>query len=132
MRLLNFRPFLPVKIIFGTGRIKIAGKLIKGVGRKALVVIGRGSVKKYGYLDNLIASLKDEQVDFEIFEGIEENPTVEKIDRGGRFARESDAEVVIGFGGGSVMDAAKGISIVAKNSGSIWDYMAFIGKQGKK
>jgi len=130
-KVLSF-PFLPVRIIFGIGKVNITGKLIKKIGRKALIVIGRGSIKKFGYLDKLIASLKGASVEFEIWEGIGENPTVDKIDEGGRFAISSNTDVLIGFGGGSVMDAAKGISIVAKNSGSIWDYISFIGKEGKK
>ena len=132
MKTLRFKPFLPVEIIFGTGTIKAAGRLIKKIGKKALIVIGSGSIKRYGYLDKLVASLKAKDIDFEIFEGIGENPTVDKIDEGGRFAKESDVNVIIGFGGGSVMDAAKGISIVAKNPGSIWDYLSFIGKEARK
>ena len=131
LKFLKFRPFLPVKIIFGSGSINAVRKVIKKVGTKALIVIGRGSIKTYGYLDILTELLKDASVNYKIYEGVGENPTVEIIDEGGRFARESGCNVVIGFGGGSVMDTAKGISIVATNSGSIWDYISFIGKNGK-
>ncbi len=132
LKSLKFRPFLPVKIIFGTGSINSAGKLIKKIGTEALIVIGRGSIRTNGYLDILTELLKNASIDYKIYEGIGENPTVAIIDKGGKLAREFGCNVVIGFGGGSVMDATKGISIVAKNSGSIWDYISFTGKKGKR
>ena len=128
---LKFRPFLPVKILFKSGGISYAGKIVKRFGKKAFIIIGRGSVKKYGYLDKLISSLDKYGIEYKVFEGIPENPTVKLIDRGAEEGRKFNPDLIIGFGGGSAMDAAKGISVILKNGGSIWDYISFKGKKGK-
>ena len=113
---------LPTKIIFGAGTLSRLKKNIKGLGKKALIVIGQGSVKKYGYLKKVTEQLDAINVESIIFEGIEPNPRVSTIDKAAELARKANPKFVIALGGGSVMDAAKCISMLAVNEGSIWDY----------
>ncbi|OGF45758.1 MAG: hypothetical protein A2452_01685 [Candidatus Firestonebacteria bacterium RIFOXYC2_FULL_39_67] len=123
--MIKFELYWPVKFIFGTGEFKRAGVEAKLLGRKAFIVTGRNSVKKLGYLDNLLAQLKSNGISFEIFYKVEANPRSITIDEGGRLAKSLGSDFVIALGGGSAMDAAKGIALIAKceDNVSIWDFV---------
>ena len=121
MNHLNFS--LPTHISFGPGIINRLAKKVRGLGKKVMIVIGQGSVKKHGYLDNVLAQLKSINVEAIVFEGIEPNPRAETIDRAAAFARLEKPRYVIAIGGGSVMDAAKCIAMLAVSPGQIWDYV---------
>ena len=113
---------LPTKIIFGPGSLSKLQKNIKGLGKKALIIIGQGSVKKNGYLDQVLDQLHTINVETVLFEGIEPNPIASTIDKAADLARREKPRYVIALGGGSVMDAAKCIAMLAVNPGIIWDY----------
>jgi alcohol dehydrogenase YqhD (iron-dependent ADH family) len=120
------KPFdfhLPTRIIFGPGRIGEVGKACNGLGKHALVVTGKGMVKKLGYLKTVRNRLEEKDIEADVFEGVEPNPRVTTIDRGGKFARESGCDFIVALGGGSVMDASKGMACAARNPGSVWDYI---------
>ena len=121
MNHLNFS--LPTHITFGAGTINKLAKKVRGLGKKAMIVIGQGSVKKQGYLDNVLAQLKSINVEAIVFEGIEPNPRAETIDRAVALARVEKPRYVIALGGGSVMDASKCIAMLAVSPGQIWDYV---------
>jgi len=118
-----FEFFLPTKIIFGSGRFKEIGSLAASLGRRPLVVVGRRWAKQSGTLDEALSLLRESGLNPFVFEGIEPNPRVETVDRGSLFAKENGVDLVIGLGGGSVIDAAKGIALVTVSGGSIWDYI---------
>ena len=118
----KFKFSSPTTIYFGTGELERIKKVAPQVGKNALIVIGQGSVKKHGYLAKLEKFLDSANVKHEVFEGIEPNPRSTTINAAGDKAAEMKADMIIALGGGSVMDAAKGIAIVAKNGDDIWDY----------
>ncbi len=118
-----FNYFMPTKILFGCGQIKNLHKEVLP-GKKALVVISCGtSVKKFGYLDTLIEQLKLANVTYEIFDKILPNPINTHVAEGAQMAKDTGCDFVIGLGGGSVIDAAKGIAIMSTNDGVFWDYV---------
>lgn len=119
---------MPTHIVFGSGKVKEVGSYVKTLGKIALVVTGKTSAKKMGYTDMVIDSLKKFGVESIVFNEVEQDPSTITIDRGAEIARENNVDVVIGLGGGSAMDAAKGIAFGAENEGSITDYME--GKKG--
>lgn len=119
---------MPTHIVFGSGKVKEVGSYVKTLGKIALVVTGKTSAKKMGYTDMVIDSLKKFGVESIVFNEVEQEPSTITIDRGAEIARENNVDVVIGLGGGSAMDAAKGIAFGAENEGSITDYME--GKKG--
>ncbi|MCG0275369.1 MAG: iron-containing alcohol dehydrogenase [Thermosediminibacteraceae bacterium] len=127
---MDFSFYVPTKILFGRGKIKEAGFYAKGIGRKALVVTGKSSAKKTGSLEKLAKSLEEHGVEWVLFDKVEPNPLTTTIDRGAQLARESKVDLVIGLGGGSAMDTAKGIAFAAVNDGPIANYME--GKSGEK
>ncbi|MFH1824509.1 MAG: iron-containing alcohol dehydrogenase [Candidatus Firestonebacteria bacterium] len=124
----NFDFYWPVKFIFGAGETKKIGIEAKKLGRKAFLVTGRYSIKKSGVLDKVVNYLKEEKIQVVIFDEIESNPRSTTVDKGGKLAKKEKCDLVIGMGGGSAMDSAKGISLMAKSKDgvSIWDYMWFL------
>ncbi len=119
----KFDFYWPVGFVFGAGRIEETGDQARKIGKKALLVTGRGSARKTGILSRVFSSLGNAGVRAELFEGVRPNPTADCADRGGKAAAEAGAEFVIGLGGGSAMDAAKAIAVSATHEGGIWQYM---------
>ena len=114
---------LPTEIYFGPGKINNLGKYLKPVGKKALVVTGKSSMRRLGMLDRVTELLKKAGIESVVFEGIEPNPRHTTCDKAAALARDEGCDFVIGLGGGSAMDAAKGIAITAMTGYSIWDYV---------
>ena len=117
----SFNFFIPTKIIFGKGRIGELAENISSDYNNILLVTGRKSAKKSGALDKIGFLLKDKKIF--VFDEVEENPSFEVLERGREIARREKIELIIGVGGGSPMDAAKGIAILTNNKGSMRDYM---------
>lgn len=87
-----------------------------------MIVTGKSSSKKTGALDKVIDSLKMENLQYVIFDKVESDPSVDTVELGTSIAKEEKIDVIVALGGGSPLDAAKGISIMLTNSGSIVDY----------
>lgn len=113
---------LPVKTVFGWGMLDKAGKYIRSSGKNVLIVTGKSSAKN-GYLQRLTAQLAELKITFTIFDKVTPNPKAAEVDAAAKIAVENKCDLIIALGGGSVMDAAKGIAAVAKNGGSVWDYV---------
>ncbi len=113
----------PTRIVFGIGEISKIGEETRRIGRRALLVTGRSAMRRLGILDRVGASLKKGGVEFVHYDRVEPNPRVPTVNEGGRLAREEKCDCIVAVGGGSVMDAAKGMATVAMNGGSVWEYM---------
>jgi len=113
---------MPTKFIFGYGSFKRAGKEIRRHALKILIVCSSGSVIKNGYLDELLNQLEAAGVRADVYDKVTSNPRVSMVNAGGRLAKNLNVDAIVGLGGGSAMDSAKGIAMVAKLDGSIWDY----------
>ena len=120
---LSFNYYLPVHIVFGRGKITEAGNLAGQYGRKALIVTGRSSAKKSGLYDKVNNSLLRAGMETVLFDKAEPNPLTTTAMEGAELARKQGCDVVVGVGGGSIMDAAKGIAFAAVNEGDIRDYI---------
>ena len=128
---MKFNYNLPVNLLFGRGRINEVGNEVAKYGKKALIVTGRGSTKKSGLLDKTVNLLKEANVECEIFDKVEQNPLTTTIYEGVDVIKETECDVVLGLGGGSIMDAAKSIAFSAKNPGDISEYIFGI-KEGSE
>ncbi|CUU50314.1 iron-containing alcohol dehydrogenase [Clostridium beijerinckii] len=128
---MNFNYNLPINLLFGRGRSNEIGTEVAKYGKKALIVTGRNSTKKSGLLDKTIALLSEAKVQYEIFDKVEQNPLTTTVYEGVDVIKETGCDVVLGLGGGSIMDAAKSIAFSAKNPGDISEYIFGI-KQGSK
>lgn len=113
---------MPAQIFFGAGSLNQLGTAPLP-GSKALIVIGGTSVKRLGYLARVQALLTEQGVDSVVFDQIQPNPIVEHVMEAAAIAREAGCDFVIGLGGGSSMDSAKSIAVMATNPGNYWDYI---------
>jgi len=121
---LDFSYYMPTRIIFGCGKLKELETTGHLPGRKALVVIGASAaMRKYGYLDRVIKYLKKNGVDTVVYDRIQPNPVSEHVEEGALVAKENGCDFVIGLGGGSTIDSAKSIAVMAVNPGKYWDYI---------
>lgn len=120
---MKFNYYLPTNILFGAGRIVEIGKVTSQYGKRVLIVTGRSSTKKTGLLDQTIALLEAEGIEVTIFDQIEQNPLTTVVYEGAHMAKKENCEVIVGLGGGSIMDAAKGIAFMAENEGDVFDYI---------
>ena len=113
---------MPVPVEFGPGALeKLPGRL-SGL-RRALVVTGRTAMKKAGVTDRLAAVLRRAGVGHEVFDELSVEPEHTEIEAAGQLARDMKAEVILGLGGGSAMDAAKAVAVAATHPGRIMDYV---------
>lgn len=121
----KFESFIPTRLIFGAGESRRIGKETAKYGRKVLLVIGKGSLKKTGVYEQVIASLKTEKL--EVFElaGIDPNPRLSSCLKGADICRCNNIDAVLAVGGGSVLDAAKTIAAAALDEGDIWDVFLY-------
>ena len=111
------------RIFFGPGTLGELGTIARDLGKFALVVRGSSSARTQPLLSAMeAANLKNCSF------ATRGEPTIEHIKKGVNLARESGCNVVIGFGGGSVIDSAKAIAALVTNAGDILDYLEVIGK----
>jgi len=129
---LDFSYFMPARIIFGCGKLEELETTPHLPGGKALVVIGAGgAMRRYGYLDRVVGLLKGNGVESVVYDKIQPNPVCEHVDEGASIAKENNCDFVVGLGGGSTIDSAKSIALMAVNPGKYWDYMGG-GSGGRK
>jgi len=126
---MNFNYYIPTKILFGPGKLnELAGEDLPG--KRALIVISSGnSMKKLGYLKRLEDILEGKGIGYVVFDKILPNPIKAHVMEGAELAKDEKCDFVIGLGGGSSIDSAKIIALMAKNPGDYWDYV--IGGSGK-
>ncbi|HLE14896.1 MAG TPA: iron-containing alcohol dehydrogenase [Anaerolineales bacterium] len=111
------------RIIFGNGSIQQVGSLAAEFGERVLIVSGKSQDR----LMKLLEILQHQELEVFVFP-VTGEPTVEDIRAGVLFAREKLCDVVLGFGGGSALDASKAIAVLYSNEGDIYDYLEVIGK----
>jgi len=121
---LDFTYYMPTRILFGCGKLNELKTTPYLPGKKALVVIGAsGAMRKHGYLNRVVDCLKQNNVKTVVYDKIQPNPVVEHVEEGAAVAKENKCDFVVGLGGGSTIDSAKSIAVMAVNPGKYWDYM---------
>lgn len=114
--------YMPTRIRFGWGRFQEIRQVVDELkGKRIFLVTSRNFAKRYGILGKLSDYLKG--LTLVIFAEVEENPTIETVDKGAVQCKESQCDLVISLGGGSAMDAGKAIAMLQKNPGSIREYL---------
>lgn len=121
---LRFNRYVPTQILFGAGMLnKLSEQPMPG--KKALIIISNGkSTRANGYLARTEEQLQKAGVETMVFDGVSPNPTVSNVNDGAQVARENKCDFLVALGGGSVMDCAKAIALMATNDGDLWDYVA--------
>ena len=120
----NFTYYIPTRILFGAGTLnELHAQPLPG--KKALIVTTTGkSIKQFGYLDRVEKQLKQAGISGVLFDKILPNPVKKHVMEGAALAKSEGCDFIIGLGGGSSIDAAKAISVMARNPGDYWDYVS--------
>ena len=118
----NFEYYHPVRVVFGEGAVNQAGDMVSRFGKKAMIVTTGVYFQEIGLIDRLRAILKEGGVDSVYYPDVDPNPLNTQIDAGAALAKEEGVEVFIGLGGGSAIDAAKGMAVARGHDRPIWDF----------
>ncbi len=99
---------IPRDLYHGKGSLEVLKTL---QGKRAMVCVGGGSMKKFGFLDKVVSYLKEAGMEVELFEGIEPDPSVDTVMRGAEAMSKFQPDWIVAMGGGSPIDAAKAMWI---------------------
>ena len=118
---MEFNFFMPVRIVAGDNCVKKNAHLFAAFGRRALVVTGKSSACN-GALEDVVWAFNQNGQQYEVYDAVPQNPTVACVEEGARLARGMRADFVVAIGGGSPMDAAKAVAMLARqgSEGSIF------------
>jgi len=119
----NFRIENPTVVHFGRDVIKNLGKAVGPIGKKVMLVYGKGSIKKNGIYEAVMEQLKAINAEVVEFEGIKSNPIIEDVDAAAEAGRKFQPDVIVAVGGGSVIDSAKIIALTIPVDFSGWKFM---------
>jgi len=117
----NFNFYIPTKIIFGSGEIKKLRDNLYNDFNTILIVTDKIVSRESGALEAVAGQFEEHEII--IFDEVEENPSFNTLEKGRKIAKERCSEIVIAIGGGSPMDAAKGIAVLSSNEGNMKEYM---------
>ena len=120
---MKFEFVTATRIIFGPGAVREIGTLAGEYGKRVLVVTGRDSARA----QKLLASLREAGIHTAIFSVFGE-PDILTVESGVALGKNENCDSVIGFGGGSALDAAKAIAAMLANDGDLLDYLEIIGR----
>ncbi|MCE9604514.1 MAG: iron-containing alcohol dehydrogenase [Planctomycetia bacterium] len=125
-----FDYLLQTRLVFGPNRIEQLGDLAKEFGGSRVLVVSDPGIIRAGHTARGVDALHKAGLETLIYSDVGENPTTEHVERGTAVAREFRPDLVVGLGGGSSMDCAKGINFVYSCGGRMQDYWG-IGKATK-
>jgi alcohol dehydrogenase len=120
MTAFDFQP--RTRLVFGPGRIEALGELASELGARRALVVSDPGVIAAGHTARGVAALERAGIETHLFDGVHENPTTDDVAAGAKLARRHEPEILIGLGGGSSMDCAKGINFVYTGGGEVKDY----------
>jgi len=112
----------PPSIYFGWGISEGLGGYLQGLGPRMVLIITDEGVEKADLLTRIESSLREEDIDFVVYNGVQPNPTDKNVEEGLEVYRENGCDAVVAVGGGSPMDTAKGILVMVNHPGSLAEY----------
>lgn len=112
----------PTRIVFGPGKIDELGPIAMAMGLKRALVVSDPGIVAAGHTARGMESLEHFGVSIQLFDGVHENPTTDDVEAGVQAARQFQPDVIVGLGGGSSMDCAKGVNLVFSCGGRMHDY----------
>ncbi|WP_287585525.1 iron-containing alcohol dehydrogenase [Candidatus Borrarchaeum sp.] len=118
----GFKFYLPTRVVFEKGALSRIGEFASRFGKKCLLMTGKNFARKHGYTDDILEKLSNFELRTHLFEEVEPNPTKKTVLKAVDNFLNNECEVIIAFGGGSVIDAAKAVALISKLGGQIEDY----------
>ena len=119
----DFQP--RTRVVFGPGSVTRAGQFARELGFSRTLVVADPGIRQAGHAATLLEALTAERIETFLFDGFGVNPDSAMVEAGAAFARPLNVDSVIGIGGGSSLDCAKGINFVLRNGGAIADYRGY-------
>ena len=120
-RILRFRQ--PAFVRYGFGVSAMAGEEAQQLGSSRVLIVTDKGVRGAGLVEGVLASLGEADLDAEVFDEVQSNPTTVTVERALARLRAMDADGVVAVGGGSPMDTGKAVAFLATNGGKVADYM---------
>ncbi len=120
----------PVRVLFAPGALDQLGRVAADEGATRVLLVTDPGIVRAAHVQRAVDSLRDAGIETTVFDGVIENPTTREIDFGVRIARDLGIDFLVGLGGGSSMDSAKGINFVLTNGGRMHDYWG-VGKAAR-
>ncbi|SHE36917.1 iron-containing alcohol dehydrogenase [Clostridium fallax] len=121
--MLNFTYCNPTKIIFGKGTIEKLGMELKNNSiKKVLFLYGKSSILRNGVHEQVVNSLKENNIEFIELSGVKPNPVLSKVREGIEIVKKNQIDGIVAVGGGSVIDSAKAISAGSLYNGDVWNF----------
>ena len=114
--------FMPIQNILGKNALADSMASIAALGLKKALIITDGGLSKMGVADQVGKELQKNGIEYEVFDGVNPNPTVSNVNAGLAKLKSAGADCIVSLGGGSSHDCAKGVALVATNGGKIEDY----------
>ena len=111
------------KIVFGSGSFEKLGEYIDELGGKRPMIVIDKNLADAGYRGKIAALFEGIGMTYTLYDRVEAEPPLELADEGAKVALKKKSDIVIGIGGGSAMDTAKAISVIAANKGKAKDYL---------
>jgi len=121
----KFTMYNPTRLHFGEGVVNKLGESVRKQGQKVLLIYGKGSVKKYGYYDQVVSQLKSNGLEVVEYGGIKPNPVIEDVRKASELGRQEKIDAIVALGGGSVIDSAKIISLSIASGYDAWEIMKY-------
>jgi len=118
----ELRKFVAPEFVFGMGARHLAGRYVRNFRAKKVLLVTDDGIKNTPLVSDLIRSLKESGVEFEIFSDIQPNPRSENVMDGAELFEKKNCTALVALGGGSVIDCAKGIGIVSSNYKHITEF----------
>src|SRR5699024_12555339 len=113
---------MPQRIYYGRNSFKKLGEEVKNRGKKALI-ISDNIMQENGNVDACINNLKKHNIDSEVYVGVVSEPTDKYVEESLDLFLKTECDVIVSIGGGSCIDTAKAVAVLATNGGYIGDYM---------
>jgi alcohol dehydrogenase len=123
----SFDFLLSTRLMFGPNRIEQLGELAREFGGSRVLVVSDPGIVKAGHTARGLEALHAARLETAVYSDVGENPTTAHVDRGTAFAKDFRPDLIVGLGGGSSMDCAKGINFLYSCGGRMQDYWG-IGK----
>ncbi|MDR3632177.1 MAG: iron-containing alcohol dehydrogenase [Desulfocapsaceae bacterium] len=119
---MDITKFAIPEIIFGRGSLNYAGQCALRLGAKKVFLVSDAGIEQAGWVQRLMDILEKEGIEWVYYPGVTSNPRDFQVEQGAELYLKNGTDVIIAIGGGSSMDTAKGIAIIASNGGRIRDY----------
>lgn len=120
--IINFGHLNSTKVIFGPNCVRLVGNKAKEFNATKALIVTDSGILNAGHLDVVLESLNDSKVDCIVYSEVTENPSSYDVNNCATFAKSHSVDLILGLGGGSSLDTAKGANFIITNGGEMKDY----------